>query len=75
MDSHRQNILDFLHEHGSITPNDAIYGFSCTRLSAYICIFRKEGMTIRTVIEHGKNKYGRPSRWARYYLEDNNDKT
>ena len=68
--TYEQLVMKWLDEHGSITPNDAIYGFGCTRLSAYIKILRNKGFPISTEIEHGINRFGKPTHWARYRLED-----
>lgn len=62
-------ILDYMRECKSITPLDAIREFGCLRLAARIADLERNGWVIRHDREHGKNRYGKPVRYARYHLE------
>lgn len=65
--SHKEMILDYMREHGSITPMEAIREFGCTRLGARIWdLVHKDGynITVETVTE--KNRFGKPVSFARY---------
>lgn len=70
MKSQKQQILDHILKHGSITPNEADTHFGCKRLSARIWdLIHKDGYNIKCKIEHGKNKHGAKCSYARYYIE------
>lgn len=58
-----------LAEHGSITQLEATALYGITRLAAIIHKLRhKYGAKIQTVTVTDVNRYGRPVRYARYYL-------
>lgn len=60
-------VLNWLQEKGSITQKEAIDEFGAYRLSAIIYNLRQEGYEINTVTENGKNRWGDPVSWGRYY--------
>ena len=66
MVSQKQMVLDYMREFGSITPMDAFRDLGITRLAAVVCRLRREGHDIHTEREHGKNRYGHQTRYARY---------
>lgn len=66
MVSQKKMVLDYIREFGSITPFDAFKDLGITRLSAIVFNLREEGHDIHTEREHGKNRYGQPTRYARY---------
>lgn len=69
MNSQKQQILDHILKHGSITPNDADALFGCKRLSARIWdLIHTDGVDIKCKIERGKNRFGAPCTYARYYI-------
>jgi hypothetical protein len=53
----KQGILEYLEEHGKITPIEALNKFGCFRLSAVIFELREEGYVIDTDINEGEKKY------------------
>lgn len=63
MVSQKQMVLDYISEFGSITPIDAFRDLGITRLSAIVFRLREEG---HESIEHGKNRFGNRTRYARY---------
>lgn len=68
---YRQEILvmNYLREHGSITQDEAADNLGIRRLAAVIWVLRhKRGFVILDKPEHGKNRFGRPCHWTRYYL-------
>ncbi|MEE1050177.1 MAG: helix-turn-helix domain-containing protein [Clostridia bacterium] len=68
MKSQKQQILDHIMKHGSITPNDAD-AFGCKRLAARIWdLIHTDGVDIKCKIERGKNRLGAPCTYARYYI-------
>lgn len=71
--THKDRVLQYLRDVGSITSLDAIREFGNTRLSASIWLLRNEGYNIKTTFETNKNRYGEKVSYARYYLEENNE--
>lgn len=64
-----QLVMNYLREHGSITQNEATEHLGATRLSAVIWVLRhKRGFIILDKTESGKNRWGVPTHWTRYYL-------
>ena len=69
MDTYQRNlVLNYMIEHGSITSMEA-FQLGITRLSAVIFVLRKSGYHIITTPAHSKNRYGKPTTFARYVLE------
>lgn len=67
-EAQRNRILEYLQEHGSITPMDALRDIGCFRLSARIYDLKKLGWNIETtIIRYSDKKY------ALYTLKGEND--
>ena len=67
----QDRVLQYMKETGSITSWEAIREFGATRLSAIIYNLRyKEGLNIISKNVNGKNRYGDPVSYARYFLEE-----
>lgn len=60
------DVLLHLQKHGSITPADAYWSYSCYRLADAISRLRAHYI-ITTEMTEGKNKYGRKTGYATYY--------
>ena len=71
METESQNriILTHLIKHKSITSMDAFELYGVTRLSARIYNLREQGHKIGLVWEESVNRYGRPVRYGRYFIE------
>ena len=65
-----ERILKHLIKYGSITSKEAIEKYSCTRLSHYIYLLKRNGYIINAEWEKGVNKYGEKVKYSRYYLVD-----
>lgn len=63
-------VLQWLQTHSSISTAEAIENFGAIRLSAIIFNLRKQGYPIETVLVDGRDRYGNPVRFARYYLRE-----
>ena len=63
-----EKILRHLHEHGSITPLDALQEYGVMRLASRICDIKRAGVAVDMEMETAKNRYGEPVRYARYRL-------
>ena len=65
-----QMILDYITEFGSITPMEAFGDLGITKLATRISEMRKEGYNFKIVTVKSKNRYGKPTRYARYSFPD-----
>ena len=63
-------VLQWLQSNASISSMEAIQNFGATRLSAIIFSLRQKGYNIETVWCEGRDRFGNPMRFARYYLRD-----
>ena len=63
-----RRIVQYMQKYGSITQQEAGDNLGCTRLASRIADLKKQGYQIRTVREHGENRYGEPTSYARYSL-------
>lgn len=63
-------ILDYITEFGSITPMEAFGDLGITKLATRISEMRKEGTEFKIEMLKGKNRYGKPTRYARYSFPD-----
>ena len=67
--THKERVLDYMKEFGSITSLDAFRDLGNTRLSASIWLLRHEdGLDIRSINVSARNRYGDAVSYARYYL-------
>lgn len=62
----KKMVLDYIREFGSITPLDAFKDLGVTRLAAVIFELKEDCHDIHTERERSKNRYGQPTRYARY---------
>lgn len=63
-----ERIINYLNKYGSITQDIAEKEFGCKRLPSRINELRKDGYKFNTVMETGKNRFGEPCSWVRYFL-------
>lgn len=64
-------VRNHLYRYGSITDAQARELYSIARLADVIYKLRRKKeplMDIKTFMVYGRNKYGRPTRYARYYI-------
>lgn len=66
--SQNEMILEYLQKNGSITQAEAISQFGCYRLGARIYDLKQRGHKVIKTIEKGRNRFGIPTRYARYAL-------
>ena len=66
----KQQVLNHLQKHGSITDLDAYRVYAIRRLGARIWDLRAEGHKIRTQNTKEKNRFGEVTHFATYILED-----
>ena len=69
-----QMVIDYIKLNGSITVSDAQKDLGIAYLPPRISELRKAGYSILRKSEQGKNRFGKTTTYARYYLDgDNND--
>lgn len=66
----RELVLQYIEDFGSITPMQAFGDLGITKLATRISEMRKEGMEFKIDMVKGKNRYGKPMRYARYSLPE-----
>ena len=62
----RELILQYIKDFGSITPMQAYADLGVTKLATRISEMRKDGMTFRIETVRSKNRYGKPTHFAKY---------
>lgn len=63
-----ERIIRHLEDYGSITSATAMEEYGIMRLASRISDLKKQGVSIKTEIVSGKNRYGERTSYARYYL-------
>lgn len=63
-------ILKFIKKHGSINARQADRCLGCMRLASRIGDLRSMGVPVRTRTVHGKNRHGKTTHYAEYYIEE-----
>lgn len=61
-------VLAYIDKFGSITQREALNVLGVARLASRVNDLRREGHPIVTEVVTGKNRYGEPTRWARYRM-------
>ena len=69
----KELVLQYIKDFGSITPMQAFSDLGITKLATRISEMRKDGMQFKIQAEKGKNRYGKPTRYARYSLPDESE--
>lgn len=64
-----ERILDYISDFGSITSFEAMRDLGCMRLASRICDLKRQGYSFIAKPEKGKNRYGEPTNYKRYFLE------
>ena len=64
-----QRILDYMHDHGSITQLEALKDLGVFRLASRISELRDKGCDIESEMIVVVNRYGEKCRVKRYYLK------
>lgn len=64
-----ERIIEHLKKNGSISSAEAMNEYGIFRLASRITELKKEHL-IETKVEHGKNRFGEPIHYARYFLKD-----
>lgn len=63
----KEMVLQYIADFGSITPMQAFGDLGITKLATVVSNLRlKDGVQFKIQMEKGKNRYGKPTRYARY---------
>ena len=63
-----ERIVRHLEDFGSITSMEAMQDYGIMRLASRVNDLRRDGVPIVTEVVTGTNRYGEPTRWARYRM-------
>ena len=66
----KEMVLQYIADFGSITPMQAFSDLGITKLATRISEMRKDGKKFKIEAVKGKNRYGKPTRYARYSFPD-----
>lgn len=67
-----ERIIRYMQDFGSITPMDA-FRMGITKLATRVSEMRRDGMQIEDDWVKGKNQFGEPVRFKKYWLEEVQD--
>ena len=76
MREQEERVLNYMRAHGSITQKDAYENLGITRLAAVIFDLKNDaevmenGIIIWKETETNKNRYGEPTHYARYFVNE-----
>ena len=68
LNTYKKMVLQYMRVYGSITQVEASDKIGCTDLAGVICPLRKNGYLITDEWIKGRNRWGRKTRFKRYYL-------
>lgn len=63
-----ERVLKYMDTFGSITQKEASEHLGVARLASRVNDLRMAGHPIVSEVETGKNRFGEPTRWARYRM-------
>ena len=66
-----ERIVQYINQHGSITPLDAVNDLGCMRLASRITDLKQRGVNVISEWEEGKNRRGEKTRYKRYFILNN----
>ncbi|MEE3417007.1 MAG: helix-turn-helix domain-containing protein [Prevotella sp.] len=61
-------VKKYMEDFGSITSVDAFRDLGVTRLAAVVRRLKDSGVPINSEMEYSRNRYGQPTRYARYTI-------
>ena len=59
-------VLKYIEDFGSITPMQAFADLGITKLATRVSEMRRDGVSFKIEMEKGRNRYGKPTRYAKY---------
>ena len=67
----REQIIEYLHQFGSITPMEAFADLGITKLATRVSEMRKDGRKFKIERIKSKNRFGKTIHYAKYSLKEN----
>lgn len=64
----KEQIIEYLEQHKTMTPIDAFYEIGCMKLATRVSELKRQGYDIETKMETYTNWKGQKKRYARYVL-------
>ena len=65
----KEQILRYIADFGSITSYQA-YTLGITQLATRVSELKELGYTFKTEQQNGRNRYGKPTHYVKYYLDN-----
>jgi hypothetical protein len=66
-----EQIIEYLHKFGSITPMEAFADLGITKLATRVSEMRKDGREFKIETVKSTNRFGKTVRYAKYSLKEN----
>ena len=66
-----EQIIDYLHKFGSITPMEAFADLGITKLATRVSEMRKDGREFKIETVKDINRFGKTVHYAKYSLKEN----
>lgn len=66
----KEMILQYINDFGSITSYQAYADLGITQLATRVKELKKKGYVFKTVQQCGTNRYGKPTHYVKYYLDE-----
>ena len=66
----KELILQYIADFGSITSYQAYADLGVTQLGTRIKELKELGFAFKTEPQKGKNRYGKPTHYVKYYLDN-----
>lgn len=65
-----EQIIEYLHQFGSITPMEAFADLGITKLATRVSEMRKDGREFKIETVKSTNRFGKTVRYAKYSLKE-----
>ena len=66
----KELILQYITDFGSITSYQAYTDLGITQLATRVSELKEQGYVFKTEQQIGRNRYGKPTHYVKYYLEN-----
>ena len=66
----KEMILKYITDFGSITSYQAYADLGVTQLATRVRELKEDGFVFKTEQQLGKNRYGKPTHYVKYYLDN-----
>lgn len=63
-----EKVMKYMEQNGGITSAEALSELGIMRLASRISDLKQMGVEVKSVLIKGKNRFGEPIRYARYFI-------